>query len=184
MQKKWLLGVFLGLMSSAFGQSALYQSVAPDGSVTFSDTPSVGSHPYDMMSGNVSGFTATEATALVTPADASALPASSAISPYTTLAITQPLDQTTFQNQTPISVLVAIQPMLKAGDKVKLMLDGVAVGAPQDSLRFTLTDLARGTHQLQVAIVNSDGATLKSSLSVTVFKQQATVLLPVGGRSG
>lgn len=178
---------FIGLLSlcvPAFGQATLYQSVAPDGSLTFSDTPTPGSEPYSLMGGNVSGFTATGATSggngMLGAPGLPEVPLAGASAGYSDIIITQPLDQTTFQNQTPIGVSVAIQPALKPGDKIKLMLDGKAVGDAQATLQFSIGNLDRGTHQLQVAVVDSEGKTLKSSLSTTIFKQQASLLLPMG----
>jgi hypothetical protein len=176
-----LLLAFVFITLSAFGQAVLFESVQKDGSLAFSDTSTADSQPYTVTGANVSNFSSTapgaSTTTTMTTEPLSALGEASV---YSAVSIIQPMDQTTIHNQTPIQVSVITQPALKTGDKVQLLLDGVPMGVAQNTLQFTLTDLQRGTHQVQARVVGADGTTLKMGLPITLFKQQPSVLLPVG----
>ncbi len=177
MIKKYFLLPLAGFVASFAYSQSLYVTTNVDGSNIFTDTPLVNSVLYTSMNNPISSFNGVNAAnspaaAINTTVAVSNQP----VSAYAAITITQPADQATFHNQTPISVIVLTQPDLKAGEQVQLMLDGVAYGLPQRSLNFSLMDLARGKHQLQAVIIDKDGNSLKNSAPITFFKQQASLL--------
>lgn len=185
MIQRGLLGwILIGITTVAFGQSAVYQSVQPDGSLSFSDTPTENSQLYAVTGANISDFssqvsaTSPNATGSVSGATVLGSDMTAGSTSYSDVTIMQPVNQTTFHSQEPIGVSVVTSPALRPGDLVQLVVDGLPIGEPQASLQFTVGDLVRGTHQLQARVVNSNGQTLKMSLTTTIFKQQASVLLP------
>lgn len=170
----------LFVASYACGQAQIYQSVDAHGALSFSDTPSAGSQPYVLTGANISDFSASAVTPTTTTSSVSETAGSGAAVAAYAVSIVQPADQTTIHNQSPIAITISIQPGLKTGDMAQLMVDGAPLGAPQTALQFTIQDLIRGTHQVQARVVNPQGQTLVMSLPITLFKQQASVLLPVG----
>lgn len=169
------------ILGSAFGQTQIYQSVDSHGDVTFSDVPQANSQPYSVAAVNLSDFSSTVTAPqnmVITKESAGESSVTSATAAAYSVSIVQPQDQTTIHNQSPITVMASVQPSLKTGDSVQLLVDGLPMGSPQTGLQFTLQDLIRGSHQLQVRILDANGQTLKMSLPITLFKQQASVLLP------
>lgn len=171
------------MFGSALAQAPIYQSVGAQGELTFSDVPQAGSQLYSLASAGISDFSgaATAPQSLVVTREPGSTAASIAAPPVAStyaVSIVQPHDQSTLHNQAPIIVMASVQPALKTGDSLQLLVDGLPMGAPQTESQFTIQDLIRGTHQLQVRILDVNGQTLKMSLPITLFKQQATVLLP------
>lgn len=181
----YFLTVLLWIHGVALAQNAIYESVQ-NGSLAYSDVPSRDSHPYAVNGGNISNFASDNATDNNHPKSSESNSASWSETPlvanasmvYQAITIVQPADQSTFQNQTPIPVSVSIQPALKDGDTVQLLVDGAPYGSAQTGLQFTVKDLIRGTHQIQVRILDKKGQSLQVSPSITIFKQQPSVLLP------
>ena len=54
-------------------------------------------------------------------------------------------------------VQAQIEPELRQGHRLRLLLDGEAQGAAQAATTFQLTGIHRGEHQLQLQIVDEDG---------------------------
>lgn len=173
------------MLSSALAQAQIYQSVDAQGYVTFSDVPQASSQSYSLSSARISDFSGAAASpdSLVVTKESGSAPsvaptAAAPVASTYSVSIVQPQDQSTVHNQAPITVMASVQPALKTGDSLQLLVDGLPMGSPQTSLQFTLQDLIRGTHQLQVRILDVNAQTLKMSLPITLFKQQASVLLP------
>lgn len=167
-------------LGSAVGQAQIYQSVDVHGTVVFSDVAQANSQPYSLAAANISGFNGAAAMpdSLVLTKESGNVTAAASVASTYSVSIVQPQDQSTIHDQAPIAVMVSLQPNLKTGDSLQLLVDGLPTGAPQTALQFMLQDLIRGTHQLQVRILDVNGQTLKMSLPITLFKQQASVLLP------
>lgn len=58
-------------------------------------------------------------------------------------------------------VTATSEPNLLAGHNYRLLLDGQVMGGPSRSPVFPLSNLTRGTHQLAVEILDSNGRTLE-----------------------
>ncbi|HTY98275.1 MAG TPA: hypothetical protein VMB75_00460, partial [Rhodocyclaceae bacterium] len=99
--------------------------------------------------------------------------------PYGTLAIAQPQDQqTVFDNNGVVDVVVSISPPLRGGgDRVVLLVDGKAA-ARQAGPAFRLSGVDRGTHSLQAQLVSGDGRPLLSSAPVTFYLWHASRQFP------
>jgi hypothetical protein len=96
--------------------------------------------------------------------------------PYNSVVIIQPEDQATIRNnQGYLSVIVQLDPELRPGDKIQMILDGEPIGAPQATPVFALRDINRGSHTVAVKILSSEGKELNSSNTVTVFMHQPQV---------
>ncbi|MCP5184210.1 MAG: DUF4124 domain-containing protein [Pseudomonadales bacterium] len=92
--------------------------------------------------------------------------------PYTTLAITSPATDTALRENTgSVSVSVDIQPALKPEHRLRLSLDGTPA-ALSTSAAFVLENVDRGSHSIQVEVVNDAGESLQQSAPVTFHLQR------------
>lgn len=91
---------------------------------------------------------------------------------YTNLAIINPADGTTVRNAGNFSVTVQTMPRLMSGHRLRLLLDGKPVDKPKRALNFTLLNVDRGSHQLQLDVVNGSNQVVQST-NTTVYVQRA-----------
>ena len=99
---------------------------------------------------------------------------------YQGCAIAQPTDDQAFNNVDSLTVIVRTDPALRPGDKVFLVMDGQAVnGGAATGTQYTLTPVDRGTHILQAAVRDSDGAIQCQTPSITFHVHQPSVQNPV-----
>jgi len=86
---------------------------------------------------------------------------------YSTLEIVSPAnDEGIHANDGVMSVSVKSNPALQNGHSLVVLVDGKEY-ATSNTNSITLNGLERGTHSLQVRIVNSDGSIVKSSTTTT-----------------
>lgn len=65
-----------------------------------------------------------------------------------------------------------------AGAGIRVLLDGQPYGPTRNSVAFTLADVERGEHTLQVQLVSAAGKMLVSSEIVTFYMWQASRRFP------
>jgi hypothetical protein len=93
--------------------------------------------------------------------------------------IVSPAEQETLWNTGGmVSVELRSSPTLQPGHRYDLVLDGQRRNLNTTSSRVGLTDVFRGAHTLQVAVVDGGGAELTRSASRTFFVQQTSVQNP------
>lgn len=97
---------------------------------------------------------------------------------YNLLSITSPKDQETFQNQPSIPVEVKVEPKLREGDHIMLVLDDKPWGEPSPSTRLTLNNVERGFHILGAVIIDGNQKILKKSNIVTIYVHRSTLNNP------
>jgi len=141
--------------------TAAYKWIAPDGSVSFSDTPP---HPdaeqVTLPSSQI--FTPTS----ITPQTPTTKPVPKKnVALYDSVTITQPVhDESIRNNAGNINITVSVKPILqtKLGHQITITVDGKAV-TTNTSGRATLLNVDRGTHTIRASIINNNGITLFSS---------------------
>jgi hypothetical protein len=123
----------------------------------------------------------------VTPAPTTAAPAAratvrapaKAVVQYQALEIWQPAqDEAFFGADAAVNVRLRSDPDLAPGDRLVLALDGRRVDGRPDSYEYQLTDLSRGAHSLEAAIVDEQGNTKIRSEPRVFHVQQPTVNEP------
>ena len=168
--------VCLGLLSAAAladngGTTTVYKWVDPQGVVHYSDQP----HP-NAQKLEVRG--AQTFSALPAPA-ASPMPApqetQSPAAAYQGCAITQPTDQESLMNVSQATAVVQASPQLRAGDQVRLFVDGKQV--PGSGTAFTFS-VFRGQHSVQAVIEDSTGQIVCETSTVTFFVHQPSIQNP------
>ena len=143
----------------------VYRTVDEHGNVIYTDTPAQGAEKIrvdevqTINPGDVPQFVYTQ------PADAG--------DTYSRLEIVSPENDSVIQGNN-VTVSVALEPPLnlRTGHYLELRLDGNEA-ASGSGLQFTLSNLERGTHTLDMAVVDQSGNRLIISppVSFTIYQQ-------------
>ncbi|HEX7037611.1 MAG TPA: DUF4124 domain-containing protein [Pseudomonadales bacterium] len=94
-----------------------------------------------------------------------------------------PHDQALRDNAGNVTVTAEVDPELAPSHVIQLYLDG-ALQQTGHTTRFELTNVDRGTHQVELRIVDASGNTLATSEPSVFHLQRRSVLLQPAKRSG
>lgn len=95
---------------------------------------------------------------------------------YNQLQITSPTHDSTFlANDRSFSITVSSNPPLLPEHAYQLWLDGTAFGDSSQSTTWQVTDIDRGTHNLEVHILNTAGESIAQSDSIVIHLRQTTL---------
>ena len=102
---------------------------------------------------------------------------------YVSLSVASPADDEPLRdNAGNVSVAAALQPDLQAGHTMQLYLDGELHQSGRTT-SFQLNNVERGTHTVELRVVNQSGSVVAASAPSTFHLQRRSVLLqPAGGR--
>lgn len=154
--------------------ATVYRWTDENGNVVYSDTPKPGATSVDLRSRvqNVADASATNATA----AEAQQNDVE-AKTPRAALAIIDPANDATIrssQGNLVVSAELAIPPGIT--QRLQLLVDGQPQGEPQGASTFVLTGVERGSHTLQLQLVNELGSQLAVSKSITIHMHRPSKL--------
>ncbi|MFD2231962.1 DUF4124 domain-containing protein [Alkalimarinus sediminis] len=151
---------------SAPTHADIYKSVNDEGVVEYSDQPREGSekikvkNPQSITLPKAADVFSSDGSSTDTTADSGAL--------YQRVTITQPANESAFNSGNGlVSVSSETTPALQPGHSLQLVMDGTPYNS-NTSGSFGLSNVDRGTHQLQVNVIDSEGKTIISS-DVTTF---------------
>lgn len=141
----------------------VYKRVNPDGSVEFTDVPaSEEEQPIALPPAS------TYRAPTLAPTQQKATPTVTATR-YTALTIVSPANEATLRdNAGNVEVKVSLSPALQSGHQLVLLVDGSSQGGVSGN-SISLTNLNRGSHQLQAEVRDAEGKSLISSAAVTVY---------------
>lgn len=96
---------------------------------------------------------------------------------YSNISITSPANDSIVRaNNGSVTVTLSVNPSLKPGDSIKLILSGdqnsALVGR---NTSFSFSNISRGTHKLQAFIINNEGQTLIQSNTVVFHLKRVSV---------
>ncbi|HUQ53904.1 MAG TPA: DUF4124 domain-containing protein [Gammaproteobacteria bacterium] len=171
--RKWLI------LLSAFSATAVNGAPAwtwtdASGTVHFSDRPVEGARRVELS--GAQGFGSAGAVRSAPRTTASDEQAGSL---YQAIDIVSPADQETLWNVGGVlNVQVRFQPALQAGHRFDLAFDGQRRNVNTTTTRVALPDIVRGSHTLQVVVIDAAGAEVTRSAPRTFFVQQTSVLNP------
>ena len=172
---RWLILASLLCATAVAGPA--YRWVDENGQVHYSDRPREGAETIQLpvyKSSQPRGVAQRPATPQPA-ADAQPEPSK----PYQTLDIVRPEMQETLWNTGGVlDVSVNIQPRLAANHRMVVYLDGEALDFNPGSPNFQLTDVYRGMHTIQVAVVDAFDQQIVRSLPVQFMIQQTSILNP------
>ena len=167
--------IYLGTSINVLAETKIYHWVDKQGQSHFSDTAALGTEEVQVSPQN-----------LLPNNPAAPLPKADELpvindQPQKTVieyhaAITSPVDdQPLRSNDGTINIQVAITPDKKNNQTLQLFLDGKALGKAQLSPTISARNIDRGTHQVEVHLLDENGKLLTKTQIVTVHLQRATV---------
>lgn len=157
MTRAALLGLLLALALPAAGQ--IYTYTDEQGNRVFTDRP--GGRAVESVQPRVSN--SMPAAPVTAPAPRREQAPRTPAALYRQLQILQPeADATIRDNAGTLIVSIGSEPALQPGHQYRLLLDGSPIASSEDT-RLALDNIDRGTHQLAVEIIDSQGRTLRAS---------------------
>jgi hypothetical protein len=171
-----IAGMILGIdlaVTTASAQSPVYRSVDKDGNVTFTDRATRGGkkvhvvplQTYDALKPPKS-----------TPKEKGAPDSAVKATKYDAFEIISPVpDQSVRSNAGELTVAIRVEPELREGDVISVLIDGSVVSSPSTTSIQTLTGLGRGSHVLSASIVGEDGEKWAAAGPVTFHLLKASV---------
>jgi len=115
------------------------------------------------------------------PAAGKAAPGADAV-PYERLEIASPAHEAVLWNiGGQLRVAVQLQPALRSGHAIRLLMDGVAHDLPPGATETRLEEVYRGVHTLRAQVVDAGGKVLMESEPSTFMVQQTSIAAPGGG---
>jgi hypothetical protein len=152
----------------------VYKWTDADGVVHFSDQPVPGAERIVTAGGTTRGILSQSAPkAPVEKPKTKGSPLD-----YTQFTITSPGEQETFTGNPTVMVSLALEPSLKANQTITWTLNGVQVNQPPDAVKFTLSDLARGSYTLTATLTDQPSGESKSADPLTFFVVRPSTLSP------
>lgn len=153
-----LIGLAAILAFSATADTTrVYKTVNPDGSVSYSDQPSERAKAMDVRPvETVPAF-----REIPSNPGASTKPTPEPRSFYRELNIVKPTNESAFwSGNGEVEIAVSLQPALRSTDRLQIVLDGKEQQSLRE-LKTVLSNVDRGTHQLEVRVVSAQGDVLQ-----------------------
>jgi len=175
--KNWtlLFSTFIFIFSSTvLAESKIYHWVDKDGETHFSDTAAPESNSQEVNIRNQNLFINTDKNQIESEGADIQLEVLNEQKKISYRAdITSPSENTTIHsNEGTINIQVSIIPEKKIDDTLQLYLDGKKIGEPQLSSTMRALNIDRGTHQIQVFVLDKAGNLLTKTQIVTVYMQR------------
>jgi hypothetical protein len=169
-----LFTLMLVAVSAAAATTAIYKWVDENGVTHYSDQPHPGAQKIQVQAAQT--YKAAAGPRTPTPVPRTRAPGTAV---YSACVVTRPTNQEMFQNTQTVPASVHLEPNLRAGDQISVLLDGAPVmsDVPMDS-EFALSSVYRGAHSLAVKVEDASGSVVCQSPSVPFNVRQASVLAP------
>jgi hypothetical protein len=168
--------LYLSLFVTCSLSAEIYRLVDEGGNVSFSDQP----HPDATLIEVNALPTYTPITTSFNVSDSQSIEDNRAdiVPDYQVDIISPANDQAFWDNSGTVAIQVQLQPELDVtrGDLIKVMLDGKEIGEPQENTVISLTNIDRGTHSLNVAVVSADQKILSSSDTIKFHLHRRSVI--------
>lgn len=164
-----LLIPLLGLALSQPALAEIYKTVDKDGNVVYTDQAPHGAKKKEKVTLKPSN----SVPAIKTPAIKLSPEDPDKPFKYKSVRIVSPENDSAIEHGPGnFSVTAKIKPPLRNSDSVQLFIDGEPHGQPGKSTTWALKNVFRGTHMLQVKVLNARGKVVKKSKksSVHVFR--------------
>ena len=159
------LAFSLALATQAYA-GKVYKIVNPDGSITYTDAPPAEhqqSEALDLPPVN-------QQKAVKVPASAPQQESgATGFAGYKEISLTSPENNATIPpGQETVTVGIALTPVLQPEHLIQLYYDAQPYGKPSSRTSVTLSQLFRGSHTIQAAVLDASGAQLIRSRPLTI----------------
>jgi uncharacterized protein DUF4124 len=153
-------------------QAEVYRLVDKNGNVIFSDQP----HP-DAEKIKIDTVPSYTPVAIPEALSEEQQEGDADIPRYKVTILTPANDETVRNNAGLVNINAKVTPPLDQdrNDQLTIKLDGQTLGEPSTSPNFTLSEVERGTHTVQVVVVDKDKKAIKSSKTITFHLQRIAV---------
>lgn len=169
-----LILVGLSLCISGLAQDRVYKRVNPDGSVEYSDQPIEDAEVMNVPKGST--FTMPSASASSGSRSSSSQRDADTGAIYESLVISSPKnDEAIRSNEGRVTALAKSVPSLTRGHSFRWTMDGNVLQQAVSSPVLQMTSVDRGSHNLEVAIVDTEGNIVISSEKVVFHLQRVSV---------
>jgi len=155
--------------STTAATTKIYHWVDKNGKSHYSDTAAIGTAEIQVVTQNI--ITSDNLQPVITPKNAAAVTAEAAII-YQAEIISPENDRPLRSNDGSINIQVKTTPEKTPTQKLQLFLDGNALGSPQISSTIRAENIDRGTHQVQVQLLDESGKVLARTQLVTIHLQR------------
>jgi len=160
---------FTLLLMPSMGWPEIYKHIDQNGNVVFSDSPSEESSIVELQALPILNFPPPPATKAPKHAPKAFR--------YSTFKISSPQQNETIRNNNGIiNVAMSVDPALKKGHRLQLLLDGSPSNAPSTASTFKLENVDRGSHRLQANVFNKENKLIQSTASITIQLHQFSKL--------
>ena len=160
---------FALLVIPNIGWPEIYKHVDQNGNTVFSDSPSKESSKVELQELPIINFPSPPATE-APKREAKAFR-------YSTFKISSPKqDETIRDNNGTINVTMSVDPALKKGHRLQLLLDGSPSNASSTASTFKLENVDRGSHSLQANVFDKENKLIQSTASITIHLHQFSKL--------
>jgi hypothetical protein len=168
------VSTLLYLFSSlTIAETKIYRWIDENGKIHFSDTAVPGTEQLDMKEINLVPVNTQQSDSIAK--ELSLDEEEQEVIEYHA-TITSPEDDTALRsNEGTINIHVAIEPEKDNSHTLQLYLDGIKLGSPQISPAIRAQNIDRGTHQVQVELLDENGKGLAKTQVVTVHLQRASI---------
>lgn len=159
---------------TSLSYAEIYRSVDEDGNIHFSDTGLPDTKEVQLQDSNMFStnekINSTDSELSIDNVDLF-----EPIIQYQATILSPENDMAVRSNDGSININVSTTPKKENTHTFQLYLDGKKLGSPQMSSSIRALNIDRGTHQVQVELLNSKGRTLAKTQIVTVHLLRATV---------
>lgn len=172
--KRIAASALLLLPAASAAAAVVYKWTGENGVVHFSDKPHPGAKRVDVGQPLVYSPLSRDFQSTTTPKASAAVPG------YVHFSIVEPQPEATVRNN-PGTVVVRfkVEPELRAGDRIQVLLDGqpMATGGPTEDT-VALHQVYRGTHTLSALIKDKAGQVIVRADLVTFYMHRPSVHIP------
>ena len=161
-----LASLFISFNLSAEQTTTVFKVINPDGSVSFSDKAQQNAEELHIKPvPTVPAFTVFPKDSKSNSSTTSKTTKEGSSHAYYSVNISSPANDSAFYSGSgDVDIVVDLVPALFKGDQIEFQVDGATL-ATQTSPQYTLKTLNRGTHKLNINILNSTGEVLKNATS-------------------
>ncbi len=173
--RKWL--ILLSALSVTSAQAVpAWKWVDAQGAVHYSDRPVPGATRIELSGAPGLGNSTSVGRTQPPPVSAPVSPPADTARGYRSISIVSPANQETLWNTGgSVSLQVAIDPGLRPGHRIDVVVDGQRRNLNTASTELTVPDMFRGTHNVAAVVIDTSGAEVARSAPVSIMIQQTSV---------
>ena len=98
---------------------------------------------------------------------------------YVRCEVASPARDETFHRVQAVNIALDVEPALQSGHRIEVQVNGVRLADwPANAISYTIPEVFRGSHTVQVRVLDMDGAVLCTGQPLTFHLRQQSVLAP------